>query len=162
MVGNRLYKTAIVRIVLLPYLVHLRNKNHKLKSQNFLEIILLVDLLKIWLQALWHNKFNTIYSWYQDQLLSGKQNWTFVILTICTLRVLSIFAYYSSLIKRVFSHCGIILKPHRSRLSVIKLSSLIFLKCNNLFGISGYSDQWHSRGVRVSRTPHCGRKKIFY
>jgi len=39
----------------------------------------------------------------------------------------------SSPIERVFSHGGIILKPHRARMSDTMLSKLIFLKCNNRF-----------------------------
>lgn len=39
----------------------------------------------------------------------------------------------SSPVERVFSHGGIILRPHRARMSDTLLSKLIFLKCNNLF-----------------------------
>ena len=45
------------------------------------------------------------------------------------LRVLSIPAS-SSPVERVFSHGGIIMRPHPARLSDSKLSKLIFLKCN--------------------------------
>src|SRR5258706_427903 len=45
------------------------------------------------------------------------------------LRALSI---PSSPIERVFSHGGIIMRPHRSKLSDSKLSKLIFLKCNGI------------------------------
>ena len=45
------------------------------------------------------------------------------------LRALSIPASCSP-IERVFSHGGIIFRPYRSNLSDTKLSSLIFLKCN--------------------------------
>lgn len=38
----------------------------------------------------------------------------------------------SSPVERVFSHGGIIMRPHRARLSDKMLSNLIFLKCNNL------------------------------
>jgi len=38
----------------------------------------------------------------------------------------------SSPVERVFSHGGIILYPHRARMSNILLSKLIFLKCNSL------------------------------
>lgn len=36
----------------------------------------------------------------------------------------------SAPVERVFSHGGIIMRPHRARLSSTNLSSLIFLKCN--------------------------------
>ena len=38
----------------------------------------------------------------------------------------------STLIECIFSHRGIIMRPHRARLSDRMLSDLIFLKCNNL------------------------------
>lgn len=38
----------------------------------------------------------------------------------------------SAPVERVFSHGGIIMRPHRARLSHKMLSNLIFLKCNNL------------------------------
>ena len=45
------------------------------------------------------------------------------------MRVLSVPAT-SAPVERVFSHGGIIMRPHRARLSATNLSSLIFLKCN--------------------------------
>ena len=47
------------------------------------------------------------------------------------MRVLSVPAS-SSPIERVFSHGGIIMRPHRAKLSDKMLSSLIYLKCNSL------------------------------
>lgn len=41
----------------------------------------------------------------------------------------------SAPIERVFSHGGIIMRPHRARLGDTMLSKLIFLKCNNLYEI---------------------------
>jgi hAT family C-terminal dimerisation region len=41
----------------------------------------------------------------------------------------------SSPVKRVFSHGGIILRPHRARMSDSLLSKLVFLKCNNLSSV---------------------------
>ena len=38
----------------------------------------------------------------------------------------------SAPVERVFSHGGIIMRPHRNRLSDTMLSNLVFLKCNNL------------------------------
>ncbi|KAL7879730.1 hypothetical protein SRHO_G00019840 [Serrasalmus rhombeus] len=40
----------------------------------------------------------------------------------------------SSPVERVFSHGGLIMRPHRARLSASTLSILIFLKCNALVG----------------------------
>jgi len=37
----------------------------------------------------------------------------------------------SAPVERVFSHGGLIMRPHRARLSAKTLSSLIFLKCNH-------------------------------
>ena len=45
------------------------------------------------------------------------------------MRVLSVPAT-SAPVERVFSHGGIIMRPHRARLSDTNLSRLIFLKCN--------------------------------
>ena len=45
------------------------------------------------------------------------------------MRVLGVPAT-SAPVERVFSHGGIIMRPHRARLSATNLSSLIFLKCN--------------------------------
>jgi len=47
------------------------------------------------------------------------------------MRVLSVTAS-SAPVERVFSHRGLIMRPHRSRLSDKMLSNLIFLKCNTL------------------------------
>lgn len=47
------------------------------------------------------------------------------------MRVLSVPAS-SAPIERVFSHGGIIMRPHRSRLGDKTLGKLVFLKCNNL------------------------------
>ena len=38
----------------------------------------------------------------------------------------------SAPVERVFSHGGLIMRPHRNRLSDTMLSNLVFLKCNNL------------------------------
>jgi len=46
------------------------------------------------------------------------------------IRALSVPAS-SAPIERVFSQGGLIMRPHRARLSDAKLSSLIFLKCNS-------------------------------
>jgi len=43
------------------------------------------------------------------------------------MRVLSVTPFK---VERVFSHGGLIMRPHRSRLGDIMLSNLIFLKCN--------------------------------
>ena len=48
------------------------------------------------------------------------------------MRVLSVPAS-SSPIERVFSHEGIIMRPHRAKLSDKMLSSRIYLKCNSLY-----------------------------
>ncbi|CAB3986900.1 zinc finger BED domain-containing 4-like [Paramuricea clavata] len=48
------------------------------------------------------------------------------------LRVLPVPAS-SSPVERVFSHGGIIMRPHRAKLSDKTLSNLIFLKCNSLY-----------------------------
>lgn len=50
------------------------------------------------------------------------------------LRIFSVPAS-SAPIERVFSHGGIIMRPHRARLGDTMLSKLIFLKCNNLYEI---------------------------
>ena len=47
------------------------------------------------------------------------------------IRALSVPAT-SAPVERVFSHGGIILRPHRSRMKGNTLSNLVFLKCNNL------------------------------
>lgn len=47
------------------------------------------------------------------------------------MRVLSVPAS-SAPIERVFSHGGIIMRPHRSRLGDKTLGNLAFLKCNNM------------------------------
>jgi len=47
------------------------------------------------------------------------------------LRALSVPAS-SAAVERVFSHGGIIMRPHRARMSDKLLSQLIFLKCNSL------------------------------
>ena len=46
------------------------------------------------------------------------------------MRALSVPAS-SSAVERVFSHGGIIMRPHRARMSDKLLSNLIFLKCNS-------------------------------
>ena len=38
----------------------------------------------------------------------------------------------SAPVERVFSHGGLIMRPHRSRLGDTMLSNLLFLKCNKL------------------------------
>lgn len=38
----------------------------------------------------------------------------------------------SAPVERVFSHGGLIMRPHRSQLSDVHLSELVFLKCNRL------------------------------
>ena len=45
------------------------------------------------------------------------------------MRALSVPAS-SAAVERVFSHGGIIMRPHRSRMSDKLLSNLVFLKCN--------------------------------
>jgi len=50
-------------------------------------------------------------------------------LYLVAMRVLSVPAT-STPVERVFSHGGLIMRPHRARLSARTLSSLIFLKCN--------------------------------
>jgi hypothetical protein len=40
----------------------------------------------------------------------------------------------SAPIERVFSHGGIIMRPHRASLGDTTLSRLVFLKCNRLYG----------------------------
>ena len=47
------------------------------------------------------------------------------------IRALSVPAT-SAPVERVFSHGGIIMRPHRSRMKGNTLSNLVFLKCNNL------------------------------
>jgi hypothetical protein len=47
------------------------------------------------------------------------------------MQVLSVTAS-SAPVERVFSHGGLIMHPHRSRLSDKMLSNLIFLKCNTI------------------------------
>ena len=41
----------------------------------------------------------------------------------------------SAPVERVFSHGGIILRPHRSRMKGTTLSNLVFLKCNSLVSL---------------------------
>ena len=45
------------------------------------------------------------------------------------MRVLSVSAS-SAPVERVFSHGGLIMRPHRSKLGGTMLSNLVFLKCN--------------------------------
>ncbi|XP_041841957.1 uncharacterized protein LOC121640312 [Melanotaenia boesemani] len=51
-------------------------------------------------------------------------------LFLVTVRVLAVPAT-SAPVERVFSHGGLIMRPHRARISARTLSTLIFLKCNH-------------------------------
>jgi len=50
-------------------------------------------------------------------------------LYLTAMRALSVSAS-SAAVERVFSHGGIIMRPHRSRMSDKLLSNMVFLKCN--------------------------------
>lgn len=76
------------------------------------------------------NKYLTTECNYDDSLLFWHTNRAeFDKLYISALRALSVPAS-SSAVERVFSQGGIILRPHRARMSDKLLSELIFLKCN--------------------------------
>jgi len=68
-----------------------------------------------------------------DECLSFWQHNSTVLdkLFVPAVRALSVPAS-SSAVERVFSHGGIILRPHRARMSDKLLSQLIFLKCNRV------------------------------
>ncbi|KAJ4932943.1 hypothetical protein JOQ06_029781 [Pogonophryne albipinna] len=66
-----------------------------------------------------------------DCLVFWKRNAkVFPRLYLVAMRVLAVPAT-SAPVERVFSHGGLIMRPHRARLSARTLSSLIFLKCNH-------------------------------
>ena len=62
----------------------------------------------------------------------------------------------SAPIERVFSHGGVIMRPHRGRLLDSTLSNLVFLKCNNIWTFSS------STSLRVLCRLSLSRNRISY
>src|SRR5664279_5363504 len=126
-------KCSLVLHQRLPkFLLHL--EHHQLRNQNYLSNIRSLVTHQAMLNRILQNllvmrsvNFETedaIAFW--QRLIAAK---TLNKLQSAALRVLSIPAS-SSPVERVFSHGGIIMRPHPARLSDSKLSKLIFLKCN--------------------------------
>ena len=66
--------------------------------------------------------FDCLSFWQRNQATLSK-------LYLPAMRALSVPAS-SATVERVFSHGGIIVRPHRSRMSDKLLSHVVFLKCN--------------------------------
>jgi len=65
----------------------------------------------------------------------GKYKQTLNLLFEPALRALSVPAS-SALVERIFSHEGIVMSPHRARMTDKTLTSIVFLKCNAHGGIT--------------------------